>query len=201
MANTEGRVNGASVTKPTIKDRLVEVVALTPLFSTFFVNTAVTVAAITEAKTSRFPVRPAKLPPFLKTGSIIVIKVPARAIRRPMLSRFVTCSLRKRIPAIATVVGAMAEIKFESTELVLSIPRKRSPRPIVVRRNPLRRVKIKVFLSLGSFKPIKTKKNKAIMLEIKKRYVKNTAGENPPKVYLMTGVAIPQIRDTTRSSI
>jgi hypothetical protein len=95
----------------------------------------------------------------------------------------------------------MAEIKFESTEVVLLVPRNKRPKLTVERRNPFRIKKINVFLSLGSFKPKKIKKNKAIMLEIKKRYVKNTPGEKPPKVNLITGAASPQIKETTRSSI
>jgi hypothetical protein len=95
----------------------------------------------------------------------------------------------------------MAEMIFESTELVLSIPRKRRPSPTVVRRNPCMIVKIKVFLSLGSLIPKKIKKNIAIIAEIKKRYVRNMAGENPTRVYLIIGAATPQIRETTRSSM
>lgn len=196
-----GRVKGIKDIKPTINDMLVTDISSTPFLNIFFESTAVTVAAITEAKTSRFPSSPAKLPPLLKTGSRIVIKVPARAIRSPMLSRFVTRSFKKKTPAIAIVTGAMAEIKFESTEFVLSIPRKRSPSPTVVRRNPCITVKIRVFLSFGSLIPVKIKKNTAMTAEIKKRYVRNIAGENPSRVYLIIGAAIPQIKETIRSSI
>lgn len=194
-------MKGASVIKPIINDKLVAVTASTPLLKIFFARTAVIVVITTDAKTRRFPSKPLKLPPFLKTGSIIVIKVPARAMSNPILSFLVTCSFRKKIPAITIVIGAMAEIKFESTELVLLVPRNKRPKLTVERRNPFRIKKISVFLSLGSFKPKKIKKNKAIMLEIKKRYVKNTPGEKPPKVNLITGAATPQIKETIRSSI
>jgi hypothetical protein len=161
----------------------------------------VTVVTITDAKTRRFPVSPLKLPPFLKTGSMIVIRVPARAIRSPTLSFLVTCSFRKKIPAITIVIGAIAEIKFESTEVVLFVPRNKRPKLTVEMRNPFIIKKISVFLSLGSLIPRKRKKNTAITPEIKKRYVKNTPGEKPPNVNLITGAAIPQIKETTRSSM
>jgi hypothetical protein len=99
------------------------------------------------------------------------------------------------------VIGAIAEIKFESTELVLFVPKNKRPKLTVERRNPFRITKNSVFLSLGSFRPKKIKKNNAITLEIKKRYVKNIAGEKPPKVNLIIGAAIPQIKETIRSSI
>jgi hypothetical protein len=95
----------------------------------------------------------------------------------------------------------MAEIKFESTELVLSVPRNKRPKLTVEMRNPFRIVKIKVFLSLGNLRPKKIKKNTAITLEIKKRYVRNIAGEKPPRVNLITGAAIPEMSETIRSSI
>jgi hypothetical protein len=196
-----GRVKGAKARKPIIKDRLVTVIASTPFLRIFFDKTAVAAPLIIEAKTNKFPSSPPKLAPFLKMGSIIIIKVPVRAIKSPILSLFVTRSLRNKTPAIAMVMGDIAEIKFESIELVLFIPKNKSPSPTEVKIKPYNKTKIIVFLSFGSLIPENIKKKIAIIAEIKKRYVRNTAGENPPKVYLIIGVAIPQIKETIRSSI
>lgn len=162
-----GREKGRIVTNPIMNEKFVTVVASTPCLNIFLESTAVTVVTKIEANTKRFPVNPLKLPPFLKTGSKMVINVPAKAIKSPILSLLVTCSLRKKMPAIAIVTGAIAEIKFESTELVLSVPRKRSPSPTVVRRNPFKMTTNRVFLSFGNLIPVKIKKITAITLDIK----------------------------------
>jgi hypothetical protein len=130
-----------------------------------------------------------------------VIKVPASAINIPIASLLVTRSLRKNTPAMAIVIGPMVEIMFESIEVVLSVPRKSKPSETVERRKPLNKVRANVLGFLGSLKPVIAKIIIAKTAEIKKRYVRKVAGENPPSVNFITGLAAPQIMATIKSSI
>ena len=158
-----GRENGSDVKNPTINDEFVAKTVSTLFLKSNFAIIAVAAVTITEAKTSKFPVSP--LNPFLniKTGSIMVISVPAKAISIPKLSLLVTRSFKKNTPAIAIIIGVMAQIRLESIAVVLFVPRNRRPRATVDIRKPLRRVKSKTFGFLGIFIPLKAKIINAII--------------------------------------
>ena len=76
-------------------------------------------------------------------------------------------SVRKKTPATAIIMGDAAEIKLESIEVVLSVPRNKSPSATVESKNPFKRVIAKTLGFLGNFMPVNAKMTKATVAEIK----------------------------------
>lgn len=136
---------GRVVRKPIMKEILVAKRTSTLSRRTILARTAVPVVTNTEAKISKFPSKPPNPSWNLRTGPIIVISVPARATSIPILSLFVTRSLRKKMPAVIIVIGAIAEIRFELIEVVFSVPRNKSPKETVEIRNPFSKVRPKTW--------------------------------------------------------